>query len=533
MAVSLLDTWRGAANIGRKTAAGELISTWQVGQEQRPPNDLRNFATEGYSKHGLIYACIKEKATSFAPLAPRIERRDGTHIDRHRVLEILERPNSTQDGTMFAETMATQYEAAGNVYIEKVRQSTNVDLARERRGWPVQELSLIRPDYVTIEPGATRDDDRFVVTIDGIIRRRLPRADVIHIREPSLVNDFYGLSKIALLTREADIDTNMTAYELAFFKNAGVPMGVLYVKGRYTEEQTRETKSRWKQALNGASKWWSLVVLNADEAKYQQLAIDQSHMEMSNTRDHIEARICSVFGVPPVIVGARIALSAGAQAPYEDAEHAFWAETMVPFTLRFARAYTAHLLPEFALVADAGAKITYDFTSVRALQEDRSRKLREVVRLVITGGFTVNQALVGVGLPAMENADFYVRNGNQVVVSLDGEITPMVEPKDKPDTQTPNEDNPLEGAAGWTPQVVKSPRCRGTFRGATCGKVLAQVLVEGSEVMCPRCHELTRIGEAALSEPIEAHVAPARTVRTIERDAEGRMIRVIEEAVSA
>ena len=204
---------------------------------------------------------------------------------------------------------------------------------------------------------------------------------------------------------------------------------------------------------------------------------------------------------------------------------------MVPFTLRFARAYTAHLLPEFALIADSGAKITYDFTSVRALQEDRSRKLREVVRLVITGGFTVNQALTTVGLPALDNADFYVRNGNHVVVSLDGEITPMTEPKDTSE-QTPNENNPLEGAAGWTPQVVKSPRCKGTFRGAPCGKVLAQVLVEGSEVMCPRCREVTRIGTV---EPIKqlGPPVPARTVRTIERDDEGRMVRVIEEAVSA
>lgn len=516
---TLLDTWKSnRTQLGQyqKASAGELIPTWQQGQAQLPPNDLLSFATHGYSKDGLIYSCIKEKATSFAPLMPLIERADGTHIKRHRVLDLLGKPNYYQEGTEFAEVMATQYEAAGNVYIQKVRNSSDEGLRRERQGWPIQELSLIRPDYVSIEPGSTRESDVFVVTIGGTVRQRLRRADVLHIHEPNLINDFYGLSKIALITREASTDLEMSDFELAFFRNAGVPMGLLYVKGRYTEDQTRETKSRFKASFNGAKKWWDLLVLNSDEAKYEQLAIDQSHMEMKSTRDHIETRICSVFGVPPVIVGARVAMAGGGTMfTYEDAEHSFWAETMVPFATRFARAFTQHLLDEFALIADTGAKITYDFTSVRALQEDRSRKLREVVRLVITGGFTVDGALVAVGLPATGTGDFYIRNANQVVVSESGEITPMQE---TPAVNTPNENNPLEGAAGLLPQVVKSPRC------LKCGKLLAKALAVGSEMDCPRCHELFVMTEQKESEP----VGTTTTTRTIERDPAGRLLRIVE-----
>jgi hypothetical protein len=126
------------------------------------------------------------------------------------------------------------------------------------------------------------------------------------------------------------------------------------------------------------------------------------------------------------------------------AEHQFWAETMVPASLRFARGWTKFLLPEFAVGADRGARVTYDFTVVRALQEDRSRKLREVVRLVLTGGFTVNQALVLCGMPAQPDGDFFVRNGNQVIVSVDGSIQPMAPSQADP---VANPDNPLVGAA--------------------------------------------------------------------------------------
>jgi len=66
------------------------------------------------------------------------------------------------------------------------------------------------------------------------------------------------------------------------------------------------------------------------------------------------------------------------------------------------------------------------------------------VRLILTGGFTVNQALVLSGMPAQQDGDFFVRNGNQVIVSIDGTMQPMAPSQADP---APNPDNPLEGAA--------------------------------------------------------------------------------------
>jgi phage portal protein BeeE len=130
---SLIESWKDSrtqlARI-KQTGAGELIPTWQQGQEQPRPNDIRKFAAEGYSQNSLIYSCIKEKATSFAPLQPVVERRDGSIVRRHRVVDLLERPNYYQDGAEFAEIMATQFDVAGNVYIEKVRRSSNGTIRR-------------------------------------------------------------------------------------------------------------------------------------------------------------------------------------------------------------------------------------------------------------------------------------------------------------------------------------------------------------------------------------------------------------------
>lgn len=433
----------GVRDLNRALNAGEYIPTWTLNSEQFQPSDVRRYVTEGYGRNSLIFSCIAEKATSFAALNAQVVRSDGTVQKLHRVSELLANPNPEQDGQDFAEQVMTQYEAAGNAFVRKIRVSRDPDRQREFVTWPVQELEAIRPDYVTIKPGLRRADDVFVVTVGGKIMDRIPRRDMIHLHEPLIGNDFYGESKLARLQREGSVDLSMSDFELAFFKNAGVPMGLLKVKGRHKPEEIDAVKSKFKAAYNGVRKWFELLVLNMDEADFTPLGTKQSDMEMDSTRFHAESRICSVFGVPGALVGARFAMGGGGGTitTYEDASHAFWAETMVPASMRFARAWEKFLLPEFATTRDRGARITYDFTQVRSLQEDRSRKLREVVRMINTGAFTINQALVIVGMDQIEGGDFYIRNGNQVVVSLDGTVTPMGPGGGK------NPDNPLVGAA--------------------------------------------------------------------------------------
>ena len=440
---NLVDSWRAGRSrwLGARNAS--LIPTWQEGAEAANPSDVARFARDGYEKNSLIYSCIKEKATSFGALHPQVVRADGSVRRDHRMVDLLRDPNPHQDGQEFAEELATQFDAAGNCYVWKVAVSDDPARRRALASWPVQELRTIRPDLVTIVPGATTARDVYVVKVDGRERARIPRSQMIHIREPNLTNDFYGLPKIALLVREGAVDLSMSDFELAFFRNAGVPMGLLSINGRVTPEEVTATKKRFRDAYNGVKRWFDLLVLNSDKASYTPMGLPQNQMEMDSTRYHVESRICSVFGVPGVIVGARYALQGGGTTTtYEDAEHAFWAETMVPFSMRFARAWKKFLLPEFATTRDEKADVTYDFTVVRALQEDRSRKLREVTRLVLTGGFTVNQALTTVGMDPVAGGDFYIRNGNQVVVGLDGTITPMAG-----GGAGPNLDNPLEGAA--------------------------------------------------------------------------------------
>ncbi len=481
MSTAPFELW-GGRRMRQKVDAGELLPTWQIGQEQFPLAGLKTYFEQGYSHNSLIYACIREIATSFASIDPQLKRIDGKPVKKHRMLDIVNDPNTHQDRYQFTDLLITQFEAAGNAYIQKVRVSDDAARRVKYAGYPVQELELVRPDYVSIEPGVTRTQDVFVVRIGGTVRARIPRADMIHIKEPNLINDFYGLPKMSVLLQEGSIDAALSSYELAFFRNAGVPMGILKVKGKTKQEEIAEIKSRFHSAYNGLRKWFDLLVLNSDEASYEQLGLNQSDMEADSTRFHAESRICAVFGVPPIVVGARLAyMSNTGGVQYDQAQFQFWSETLVPLARTIGGAFEHGLLPEFALIADEGAEFTYDFSEVRALQESISQKLREVDRMVLTGAFTRDQALGVVSLPAIDAEDFYIRNANQVIVALDGTVTPMA--PSAGGQQTPNADNPLVGAAAIdeAETIIKQPRC------SSCNKLVAHALGHGSSMDCPRC----------------------------------------------
>jgi HK97 family phage portal protein len=499
-----------------KALAGEVIPSWQVGQEQPNPQDVKNFVEEGYAKNSLIFACIREKATALAPLRVRLLRSGPddslNEVKGHAMIRLLDNPNTFQSRAEFHELLSTHLDTAGNAYVYKIRRSPDPERRRQFSG-PVQELQLLRPDYVTVKAGAVRADDMFLVTVEGQVRAQIPRRDIIHIKTPHPTNDFYGLSPIALLVREGNIDLSMSDFEYAFFQNAGIPAGILSVKGAFTREQGEEVKSRFKDAYNGVKRWFSLFVVNADVAKYDQLGLPQSQMEMDGTRFHVETRICAVFGVPPRLVNARAAMFATTGLNTQaDAQFAFWSETMMPLGERIAAAYRSGLLPEFGTVEDKDAEVSFDYSVVRALQEDRSLKLREVVRMTLTGVFTKNEALELVGLPGVPGGDFFLRNLNQIEVKRDanGDLV-YAEPPPTPVRQTKNPDNPLEGSA-------------------RLGDGLSETDIQRLFPRLPQITGQSRGAQTALATTtIPVKAAQNKVTKTVERDEEGRIVRVIEE----
>jgi hypothetical protein len=75
-----------------------------------------------------------------------------------------------------------------------------------------------------------------------------------------------------------------------------------------------------------------------------------------------ESRIVGPFGVPPILIGTRVGLSAATYSNYEEARRGFWQDTMLPESKLFETEYRYYLSTE------AGEFVAYDYSEVPALQ---------------------------------------------------------------------------------------------------------------------------------------------------------------------
>jgi len=280
-----------------KRAVTSIVLSWTIDKPQYSTVDYATLAESGYAFNALIWACIREIATSAAEAPLRVYERaasgDIVEIPDHPLRQLIRRPNPYQTEFEFIEDTLTLLNIAGNAYIELERNRADRIVGL----WP------IRPDRMAVIPGG--DKIRGYEYTIGDQSAYLPRRDVIHIRYPNPLNDYYGMSPIAAIARIADIDNSAIDFIKMFFDNGAVPLGIFKTRRRIDQIEADRIKGRWKDRLQG--NWHDIAVIDA-EGEYQQVGVDLAQLDLTSLTNLTESRICAAFGVPPVIVGANVGL---------------------------------------------------------------------------------------------------------------------------------------------------------------------------------------------------------------------------------
>tara|TARA_R100000808_G_scaffold1666_1_gene7386 strand:+ start:486 stop:2465 length:1980 start_codon:yes stop_codon:yes gene_type:complete len=360
-----------------------VVSNFDIGNAF-PDASYSNFAREGYAGNELVFACIREIATSASEAFLRLYDDVQEPIENSPVAQLLQKPAVGTTQYEFLEELLTHLHIAGNVYVLK-----------ERAGIGVVSLMLLRPDRIEIKPGRGYQYD-----INGA-RYILPFEDVAHLKFPNPNNDYYGLSPLQVLAKQVNLDTDATKFTKAFFNNAGVPSGILKVKRKLTsQDEANRLRSAWRNQFQGNRNWHRIAILDED-ASYETMGSSLGDMEMPALRALSETRICSAFGVPAILVGANTGLQRSTYSNYGEARESFWEETLLPMYRRVEQFMGGMLAEEFP--AERGS-VAFDFSEVRALQEDQDALVqRQLVRAqtakeFINAGFTPDAALQAAGI---------------------------------------------------------------------------------------------------------------------------------------
>ena len=373
--------------------ASTIPLTHDLEQAIYPEISYSNFAKEGYNKNEIVHACIRELSTSAS--SPRyfleVNASDGgvLELERGGLFELMTEPTPELDWAGWIELVVTYLQIAGNVYVLKERQKTN----------KISALYLLRPDRVTIN-GGKMGAESYTYEVGGT-EYDIPKEDICHLTLPNPAGDLYGLSPLQVLARTVNLDLNMTDYSKVFFQNAGVPSGLLKIKRRLqSQEEATTIRSRWRSQFGGKGNYHRVAIMD-DDAEYQPMGGVPKDLALNELRNVTEARICAVFGVPPILIGANVGLERATYSNYREARFSFNAETLQPLVNRIIRWLNYSLVPEFP---NQGI-FAVDKASMTEMIDDKESSTQRAVTLFSNGLLTLNEARELVGIEALSSGD--------------------------------------------------------------------------------------------------------------------------------
>lgn len=411
--------------------APAFVASAQAGQAQLPGgNNYNSFARFGYQRNELVFACIELLATSAAE--PRLIGRkyatgkkdaaqakarwmEATGAPKWMIGQVLEAKNLAQD---MPETPAAKLANNPNPYTSKFQlwSTLIMDLSlagnaylwksarghMPRNGRPPEELWRLRPDRVAVIP----DRDKFIggyeFKIGGDVFV-IPAEDVIHFKTRDPLNDYYGMPPLLPISGRVDLDNFMQDFVKAFFRNAGVPAGVLSSKQKLSPDAKQEIRDRWRGNLSGPGGWHELVVLDNTEATFTPttMQLGQRGLVMPELNAIGEARITAAFGIPASIVGALVGLEKSSYANNRVDWQILWQVRLMPLYSDLDDQLTLSLLPDFGRQVD---ELIFDMSDVKALQEDVDAIMDRARKNVDAGLWTVEEARLLTGVDPQPNA---------------------------------------------------------------------------------------------------------------------------------
>ena len=389
-----------------------------------PDANYANFASEGYAKNEIVHACIRELSISAATPKYHITApsRDGgiVEVGSGLLYDLITTPNPHTDWYSFIERLVTFLMVAGNAYAVKER----------GRNDQVNALYLLRPDRVAIVPG-DYGARGYIYTVGGV-EYSIDVRDMCHLALPNPGGDIYGLSPLQVLSRTVNLDLNMTDFAKVYFQNAGVPSGLLKVKRRLTSQEEASTiRARWRSQFGGANNFHRIAVLD-DDAEYQPMSNSPKDMALEGLHNLTESRICAVFGVPPILVGANVGLQRSTYSNYREARLAFHSETLEPLVARILRYFNRNLFAEYG----GNETLAVDWSAMRAVLDDAAAASARITALFAGGLVTLNEAREELGFEAVADGGvrripssiFEVAEGQSATVAVEAapvEVAPV------------------------------------------------------------------------------------------------------------
>jgi hypothetical protein len=283
------------------------------------------------------------------------------------------------------------------------------------------------------------------------------------------ISELYGIAPLQVIKNDAILDAMLSDMSLNFLKRGAIPSGLLKLRKRLSStDDADQVRARWRSSFSGRDGQWNVAVLD-DDASYEALQTLPKDLALEPTRDEVVSRICSVFGVPPIVIGAHVGLKRSTYSNYSQARASFHAETVAPLASKLAAFLNRTVSPNFS----GGVTIHPDFSAAPSWQEDALGRADRAQLLWAGGIISLNEARGILSLDSVAGGQIRLTPANVFEVAI--------------------EDAPRTLAA--LPTQTKVPLDQSPP---------GQLIAEGDEVPMPRAAELIRATRRREQEAIDA-----------------------------
>ena len=335
-----------------------------IGKPTWTDRNYLHLAEESYVKNVIANRCISIISKSASSIKLQLKNRNtGEIITRHKILELLKKPNPILDQNSFFETIYAHKLISGNVYIQGVfnKHSNSVE---------PQELFILRPDRITILIGNTDipiaykykfNNTEKIFKVDQITGK----SEILHIKNFNPINDWYGLSQVEPATYSIDQHNEASKWNQAILQNGAKPCGALIVKndadnGSFlTDDQFTRLKEQLNSEFSGSENAGKPLLLEGG-LDWKEISLSPKEMDFLEMKHSTARDIALSFGVPSQLIGIP---GDNTYSNMAEARLFLWEQTILPTIDCIMASLNNWLIPMF----DDNLELTYNKNEITPL----------------------------------------------------------------------------------------------------------------------------------------------------------------------
>jgi len=347
---------------------------------------------EVFSKLDIVYMCVNELASAIAgaPLQVCMDGDEGPEpVEDHDALRLFyENPDysASEIFRLITERLSLTGAAFSLLGLYK-----DVLGAGEFTPLPTHRVKRIMRGAAVLGYEFARD---------GGEPLKLKPEEVCAIVYPDPAGFGGYVSPLQAAARAVNTDQQRADTTFQVLRNKALPGGFIETEGGTTKPQRDELTENVNAATGAETSRRGSIIALPKGCKFVN-GVDVKDVDFSVLNALAETRICGVFQVPPIVIGAKVGLDMGANyASYEQARKSFYKETIVPLWN-----YIADGLTRAGLLGNPALHFTFDTAGIAELQEDQTAKVTRGTLLYEKGLATLNEARAEAGLPAVETPD--------------------------------------------------------------------------------------------------------------------------------